>query len=134
MSLVFQTVGGAFFLSAAQSAFVNKLITTVPFTAPTVNPMQLISTGATQIRTAFTPEELPGILIAYMDGITVTFAMAIAGTGAAFLLIAEIAHILSSGRSAHELGVDTDGGIAGRWAGCSSCAALGAAALEGRTL
>ncbi|KAK3942577.1 putative HC-toxin efflux carrier TOXA [Diplogelasinospora grovesii] len=84
--LFFQTVGGAFFVSAAQSAFVNKIISVAATTAPTVNPLMIIGTGATQIRNVFTDEQIPGILVAYMAGIKVAFAIAIAGVGMAFAI------------------------------------------------
>jgi hypothetical protein len=86
LGTVFQTVGGAFFVSAAQSAFVNKIISVAATTAPTVNPLMIIATGATQIRNVFTDEQIPGILVAYMAGIKVAFAIALAGVGTAFAI------------------------------------------------
>lgn len=44
--------GGTFFVSAAQSAFVNKMLNTLPSTAPGVDPTTVIATGATGV--AFT--------------------------------------------------------------------------------
>ncbi|KAK3685144.1 major facilitator superfamily domain-containing protein [Podospora appendiculata] len=84
--LFFQTVGGAFFVSAAQSAFVNKMLSTVVISAPGINPLKVLATGATQIRNVFTPEDIPGVLIAYMAGIKVAFALSIGGIGFAFLV------------------------------------------------
>ncbi len=83
---VFQTIGGAFFLSAAQSAFVNKLISVLPTTAPLVNPLSVVATGATEIRNVFPADQVPGILLAYMDGIKVSFAIAVGAVGAAFVV------------------------------------------------
>ena len=80
-STVFQTVGGAFFVSAGQTAFTNRLLDRVPITAPGVEPSLVVSTGATQLREVFSPSELPGILIAYMDGLKLSFALAIALAG-----------------------------------------------------
>ena len=80
-STVFQTVGGAFFVSAGQTAFTNRLLDRVPITAPGVEPSLVVSTGATQLRSVFSPSELPGILIAYMDGLKLSFALAIALAG-----------------------------------------------------
>ncbi|KFA76887.1 hypothetical protein S40288_09296 [Stachybotrys chartarum IBT 40288] len=76
--LFFQTMGGALLLSAAQSAFANRMVSTLATTAPTVDPMQVLDAGAGEIRTIFTDEQLPGILAAYMDGIQVALAIAIA--------------------------------------------------------
>ena len=88
--IVFQTVGGAFTTSAAQAAFVNQLIAKLPSTAPTVDPALVISTGATQLREVFTPEELPGIILAYMHGLKAVFAVGIGIAGAACLCTAFI--------------------------------------------
>ncbi|KAM7206571.1 Major facilitator superfamily domain containing protein [Naviculisporaceae sp. PSN 640] len=85
--LFFQTIGGAIFVSAAQSAFVNRLLETAARTAPTVSPLQIIGTGATMLRVAFTEEDvLQGILVAYMDGLKIAFAIGTAGVGFAFLV------------------------------------------------
>ncbi|KAF2259086.1 MFS general substrate transporter [Lojkania enalia] len=82
----FQTIGGAFTLSAAQSAFVNKMTRTLAKTAPSINPSTVIGTGATQIRTAFPLSLVPTIVDAYMDGIKVTFTIVIALAGFSFFI------------------------------------------------
>ncbi|KAH7324128.1 putative efflux pump antibiotic resistance protein [Stachybotrys elegans] len=76
--LFFQTIGGAFILSAAQSVFSNRMISTLATTAPSVEPARVLDAGAGEIRTIFSPEQLPGILEAYMDGIQVALVVAIA--------------------------------------------------------
>ncbi|KAL1838443.1 hypothetical protein VTJ49DRAFT_2666 [Mycothermus thermophilus] len=81
--LFFQTVGGAFWLSAAQSAFVNRMLIRLVMSAPEVDPFALLSTGATQIRDVFPPDQIPGILVAYMAGIKLALALAIAASGTA---------------------------------------------------
>ncbi|KAL8732336.1 MAG: hypothetical protein Q9181_003993 [Wetmoreana brouardii] len=82
-----QTIGGAFMVAAAQSAFVNVLIKTLPRTAPTVNPAVVVLTGATDLRKAFPPEVLQGVLEAYMRGLKNSFAIGIASTGMALIII-----------------------------------------------
>ncbi|KAL4881202.1 MFS general substrate transporter [Aspergillus karnatakaensis] len=82
---LFQTLGGAFCISAAQSAFVNTMIKELATSAPDVNPMLVIATGATQIRDVF-PDQLDGILQAYMAGLKATFAISIGTVGFATLL------------------------------------------------
>ena len=77
---VFQTIGGAFFVSAAQTAFANRLLARVPITAPGVNPALVVATGATQLREVF-GDHIDGILIAYMDGLKISFALAVALAG-----------------------------------------------------
>lgn len=78
---VFQTIGGAFFVSAGQTAFANRLLARVPVTAPGVSPALVVATGATQLRSAFPAERIAGILIAYMDGLKLSFALGIALAG-----------------------------------------------------
>lgn len=85
--LFFQTIGGAFSISAAQSGFVNKLLTTLPVSAPDVSPAMVLGTGATQIRHLFTEEQVPGILVAYMAGIKVALAFTVAAVGISFFII-----------------------------------------------
>ncbi|TVY36006.1 putative efflux pump [Lachnellula subtilissima] len=79
-------LGGSFSLAAAQSAFANKIISTLATSAPGVDPFIVVGTGATDIRKAFTPEQVPGILVAYMQGIKTAFAIAVGFTGFSFLM------------------------------------------------
>ena len=82
---VYQTIGGAFSTSAGQSGFINQLLKELPKTAPSVDPLLVIGTGATDLRKVFPPDVLPGILEAYMVGIKAAFAVALAFSGMAFL-------------------------------------------------
>ncbi|KXX76653.1 putative HC-toxin efflux carrier TOXA [Madurella mycetomatis] len=84
--LFFQTVGGAFWVSAAQSAFVNSLVARLATSASDVNPLVLLGTGATQIRNVFPPDQIPGILVAYMAGIKTALAIAIGACGLSFMV------------------------------------------------
>ncbi|KZT52965.1 major facilitator superfamily transporter [Calocera cornea HHB12733] len=81
--LFFQTIGGAFFISAGQSIFTNRLLNTLAKTAPSVDPALVIATGATDLHQVFPADVLPGILRAYMDGLKDTYALAIAALGIA---------------------------------------------------
>lgn len=83
---VFQTVGGAFWVSAGQSAFVNELMKELAISAPDVNALAVLGTGATAITTVFPAEQVPGILIAYMAGIKTALAIAIGAVGLSFVL------------------------------------------------
>lgn len=85
MILFAQTIGGAFFVSASQSAFANQLVKRLPITAPTVSPAKVLVVGITEIRATFSAEEVTGIVRAYMDGLSVSFALAIATVGMAAL-------------------------------------------------
>ncbi|KAL2830288.1 major facilitator superfamily domain-containing protein [Aspergillus cavernicola] len=82
---LFQTLGGAFCISAAQSAFVNTMIKKLATTAPDIDPMVVVATGATQFRDVF-PDQIDGILQAYMAGIKATFAISVGTVGLATLL------------------------------------------------
>ncbi len=86
MNLVFQSLGGTFFIVAAQAAFINKLVSELPHTAPDVDPAAVVVAGATHLRAVFDEDQVPGILLAYMSGLKVTFAIAIGSLGLTFLL------------------------------------------------
>ncbi|KAI1612823.1 putative efflux pump antibiotic resistance protein [Exophiala viscosa] len=83
--LFFQTVGGAFSTSVGQAAFVNRLLATLPKTAPGVQPALVLLTGATDLHNVFAPDVLPGVLQAYMVGLKAAFAVALAFCGVAFV-------------------------------------------------
>ncbi|KAL9025801.1 MAG: hypothetical protein Q9196_005437 [Gyalolechia fulgens] len=83
--LFFQTIGGSFLVAAGQSAFVNRLLETLPRNAPGVLPVKVIVTGASSLREAFSPEELPGIIASYLSGVRLTFALATGFIGFSFL-------------------------------------------------
>ena len=74
------------FISAAQTAFVNRLILALSSTAPGIDPALVVMTGATEIRTTFAPNEVVGIVKAYMMGIKTALAIPIAAIGVAFLV------------------------------------------------
>jgi hypothetical protein len=76
VTLFLASMGGSFWVSAAQSAFANKLLRVLPTMAPGVDPLLVIATGATELDQVFSPADLPGILMAYMDGLQVTFIAA----------------------------------------------------------
>lgn len=78
-------MGGAFLVSAAQSAFQNTLLKSLVENAQSVTPQDVLFTGATELRESFSAEQLPGILTSYLNGIKVTFTMATVFAGAAFI-------------------------------------------------
>ena len=73
-------------ISAAQAGFSNKLIERIPITAPGADVAQVIMTGASELRSTYHGEQLAGILTAYMDGLRVPFAIAIACAAVSTLL------------------------------------------------
>jgi hypothetical protein len=86
MILFTQTIGGAFFVSAGEVAFSNILVARLPSRAPSVDPAAVVSAGVTQIRAVFAADAVPGIIMAYMDGLKVTYALSIASVGLAVVL------------------------------------------------
>ncbi|TQN64878.1 putative efflux pump gsfJ [Colletotrichum shisoi] len=84
--LFFQTVGGAFYVAAAQSGFLVTVLKKVTENVPGIDPALVAITGATQIRSAFPAEFVPGVIQACMDGLKIAFALAIAGAGVSVLV------------------------------------------------
>lgn len=76
-----QTIGGAFFVSAGESAFESTLLKQQSATAPWIDPLQVISTGATDVRKVFSPADVPFILRACVRGIQTALIVAIAVAG-----------------------------------------------------
>jgi hypothetical protein len=74
-------IGGSFLLAAAQCGFNNQLIKTVVTRLPGVDPMVALGTGATQIRNAFTAEQIPIVLEGYISGLRAVWAVGIAAVG-----------------------------------------------------
>ncbi|KAJ6788772.1 hypothetical protein PWT90_06351 [Aphanocladium album] len=83
MLLFFQGLGGAFLVSAAQSAFLNQMVSYVLKHAPQIDKGTLILTGATNIRQVFPADQIPIVIDGYMHGLKVVFALCIAATGVA---------------------------------------------------
>jgi MFS transporter, DHA2 family, glioxin efflux transporter len=83
MILFAQTIGGAFFVTAGQAALSNILISHIKTYDPSVDPKLLLATGATQLRSVFSADQMVGILEAYMDGLHAAYAIAITVAGLA---------------------------------------------------
>ncbi|KAL2142037.1 hypothetical protein VTI28DRAFT_1607 [Corynascus sepedonium] len=98
MVLFFQCIGASAFVTAAQAAFVNRMVQMMPITAPDVDPAKVIATGATLIRVAFPDDQVPGIVVAYMAGIKVAFGISIGGAGLGLVISANHAATLSRTR------------------------------------
>ncbi|KAH9865981.1 hypothetical protein J1614_008545 [Plenodomus biglobosus] len=76
-----RSLGGTFLLAAAQAGFVNQLGHRLAITAPTVSPMLVTETGATELHQVFSGVELEGVIRAYAWGLKVAFAITIAACG-----------------------------------------------------
>ncbi|KAK2829894.1 hypothetical protein FQN49_007153 [Arthroderma sp. PD_2] len=85
MILFLQTMGAAIWVSAAQTAFVNRLLLRLPQLAPNVNPGLVVKTGASELHKIFSGKDLEGVIAAYGDGLKVTFILCIALAGFSIL-------------------------------------------------
>jgi hypothetical protein len=84
--IVSVTIGGAFFISAAQCAFNNQLIRELARRLPEIDPAVVLATGATRIRQDFPASQVPIVLEAYMVGLKAVFAVMIAAYGISSLV------------------------------------------------
>ncbi len=74
------TISGAYFVTAAQSVFANRMLQTLTDKAPNIDGTKVINTGASQLQKVFSGEDLVHVLDAYMVGIKAVFAFSLAGT------------------------------------------------------
>ena len=84
-AIFFNSLGGAISISIAQNIFSNSLTKQLLKQAPTVDPRVVITAGATHFRQFLTPEQLPGVLLAYNNALTDAYILGIACAGLAFL-------------------------------------------------
>ncbi|KAJ5973237.1 hypothetical protein N7481_010447 [Penicillium waksmanii] len=73
-----QTLGGAIFVSVGQNVFQNQLFQNLAHYAPDAPAAQLVSAGATMLRTLVTGDELHRVLVAYNEAIMQTFYVSVA--------------------------------------------------------
>lgn len=86
MVLFCQTLGGAIFVAAGQSALANVVLKKLPIYVPSINAAQVFAVGSTELKNVFSAQQLPGIQHAYMDGLHAAWAIAIASAGLATML------------------------------------------------
>ncbi|KAL4787020.1 major facilitator superfamily domain-containing protein [Aspergillus varians] len=77
--MFFQTLGGAVFLSVAQSLFQNGLIDGVKAYAPSVDPAKIVDAGATEMRHVLSElgqlDQLRNVILAFLDGLQDTYKL-----------------------------------------------------------
>ena len=73
------SISGAYFVTAAQSIFANRLLQRLASSAPNIDAAMVLATGATDIHRVFSGEDLVAVLEAYMSGIKDVFAFSMAG-------------------------------------------------------
>lgn len=82
---VFNALSGAYFVTAAQSLFSNRLVQELA-TSPNVDAAKVLATGATQIREVFAGVDLEIVIKVYMIGIKDVFLFSLAGAAFTVLL------------------------------------------------
>jgi hypothetical protein len=83
MTLFFNQLGSAVFLFIAQSILENILLSRMTDIDPTLTKSQIISAGATGLKSLVSGDELQETLIAYAKGVDATFIMATVMAGLA---------------------------------------------------
>ncbi|KAH8770844.1 aflatoxin efflux pump [Diaporthe sp. PMI_573] len=81
-------VGTSTSLGTGQSVFSNLLLNQLPVLAPGVDPITVINTGATNIRSVFHADSVPGIIQAYLYALRAVFAVVAAYAGVAVMFAA----------------------------------------------
>ncbi|KAF7180996.1 hypothetical protein CNMCM7691_000125 [Aspergillus felis] len=87
--LMCNSISGAYFVTAAQSIFANYMLKELASKAPNINPVQVLTTGASEISRVFQGADLAAVHEAYMAGIKDVFAFSLAG--AAFTVVLSLA-------------------------------------------
>ena len=83
---MFNSLAGAYFVTAAHSRFANRLLEELSTAAPHIDATQVLATGATSIQQIFSGTDLAAIVRVYMVGIKDVFAFSMAGAAFSVLL------------------------------------------------
>ncbi|KAL5358547.1 major facilitator superfamily domain-containing protein [Aspergillus floccosus] len=81
-----QTLSGAYFVAIAQSIFANRMLQTVLASASHLDPSLVLGTGASELQSVFSGDDLSAVLAAYMVGIKAVFAFSLACAAFSVLL------------------------------------------------
>lgn len=73
------SLSGEYFVTAAQSLFANRLLSSLATSAPSINPGLVLATGATELRRVFNGSDLLNVISSYMVGTKAVFAWSLAG-------------------------------------------------------
>jgi len=72
-----QVLGGALFVSVAQTVFTNELVDNIVEYAPGLDPQIVLATGATSIQKMIPEAFLEGVTLAYSDALTRSFIVCV---------------------------------------------------------
>lgn len=86
LRLVCQAISAAYCLPVAQSLFANRMLQTLKATAPNIDAVKVINTGASEIQHIFKGGDLTAVLGAYMAGIKDVFTFSLTGSALTVLL------------------------------------------------
>lgn len=79
-----QTFFGSVLISFANTIFTNKLESGLRQYAPSTDSKSVFAAGATGIREVVTPQQLPGVLVAYSKSVDDVFYLALGAAIAGF--------------------------------------------------
>lgn len=82
---VFQTISGAYFVVVAQSIFANRMVQTLA-SGSNLDPGLVLNTGASELQSAFSGDDLTSVIDAYMVGIKDVFTFSLASAALSVLL------------------------------------------------
>lgn len=87
MSLVMfsSTLGGAIFLTFANTIFTNSLKSEIPKYAPSVDPQAVVDAGATAVKSVVSQGDLAGVLLAYSKAFDRVFYLTAGAAVACFV-------------------------------------------------
>ncbi|KAL3442938.1 hypothetical protein BJX65DRAFT_312399 [Aspergillus insuetus] len=80
------SISGAYLVTAAQSLFANRMLSTLASKYHIIDPIQVLTTSASEITRVFQGAELIAVHQAYMVGIRDVFAFPLAGAVATVLI------------------------------------------------
>ena len=71
-----QLLGGTLFISVAENVFESRLLANLRHTMPRTDPRAILAGGATNVRSAVQPNDLPAVLEAYSRALTSAYYVA----------------------------------------------------------
>jgi MFS transporter, DHA2 family, glioxin efflux transporter len=74
---VFQLIGGALFVSAAESIFANRLLYNLSVSSD-MDPIRVLETGFSNMENSFSQEDLPAIMTSYAVGLKAAWTLGVA--------------------------------------------------------
>ena len=78
VALFVETVGQALFVAAGESAFTNRLVSSLAEYAPRLDPVAVINVGALQLSAGPDPADAQAILASYLQGCKVDRLVSVA--------------------------------------------------------